>query len=724
MKHKYLTIKIIILFAFGLFLGSNVQSQHKKGFCGSTEYANHLRAIHPEINQNQEQLELFTQDFIAKGKHNKSATYIIPVVVHIMHNYGIENVPDANVHDMMRIMNEDVQGNQPDTTGIALAFQNIKGGVDIEFRLATKDPNGNCTDGINRVYDPVYTYEGGYLNGTYNGFPPIQWPRDKYLNIWLVNEIDVNGQFLGYSSFPSFPSGRDGIVIQYDVFGSLPPTGGGNFAARYMSHEVGHYLNLCHIWSCFSGNGNPSNCNEDDNVTDTPNTVGTQNCNTNFSSCGSLDNVQNLMDYSYGSCSAGLMFTQGQAARMEAALNSPVGERNNLWTPANLLATGTDDATYANLPVCAPIADFNTGQKNACTNEVIQFFDESSNASYDSTWTYDWSFPGGTPSTSTDRNPTVSYAQAGDYDVSLTVSNSTGASQALTKNDYVSISLGSDAYIAPYYEPFSNTSWPQDPNDPSLDWNVIKPSGSLFQFQRTTNAFYSPPSSVFLNNFGYNGNGEHELYTPIADLRGLQAGSAYIKFRIAYSKKASENEVLLLETSSNCGRSWQIRKIWPSNQFLSVSTANPSSFVPADTSEWRFLSHDISAVAGDRNVTFRFRFQSKQGNNLFLDDIELSDNPNPTPITSISKDFNRNLNIYPNPNSGEFQIEFFSQNKENLSIEIMDLLGKKFILNPQNIQDGQNIISVNSSEYGIQSGVYIIRLSDGQQEIIRKVIIE
>jgi PKD repeat protein len=724
MKKAYSQTTTFIILLISIITNHAV-AQPANNICGADHYYQELVRSHPEILQNQAELDAFTANFEKKKNKSGRVTYVIPVVVHIMHNYGPENIPAANVHDAIRIMNEDLQAKQPDTAGIAPAFKSILGGFDVELRLATKDPNGNCTDGINRVFDPVYTYEGGYLNGSYNGFPPIQWPRDKYFNIWVVNDIDVPNGFLGYSSFPSFAAGGDGVVIEYTVFGSLPPSSTNNFNARYMSHEVGHYLNLCHIWSCPSANGLPSNCNEDDGVADTPNTIGTTNCNLSFSSCGSLDNVQNFMDYSYGACASGLMFTADQVMRMEAALNSTVGSRNNLWSPANLLATGTDDATYANIPLCAPIADFYSPDQNNCTGNMIFFEDKSFNAPYDpATWNYSWSFPGGTPSTSTARNPGVTYNQPGQYDVTLTVTNAAGSSQPLTKSNYVTITQGAGTFEAPYTDKISEPSWPSNP-DPSLEWGVIKPQGSLFQFQRTTNASYSPPSSIYLNNFSYNGNDDHELIFPIADLSNLQSGSAYLKFQVAYSRKASENEILILYVSDDCGKTFNFEKIWASPLFVSPNSPNSGAFVPADTSEWVHVVHDISAYAGLNNIQFKLVFDAKQGNNLFLDDISISDNPNPEPITNLEAIDEKSVLIYPNPNEGSFRLEFQWDGNEEVNASIINIVGESVQINLNDqTSRGWNSIDIDTRELGLQPGIYFLNLSSGESSLTKRLIIE
>ena len=179
---------------------------------------------------------------------------------------------------------------------------------------------------------------------------------------------------------------------------------------------MGHCFNLLHPWG---GTNSPGVSCGDDFVGDTPQSIGWDNCNLSGSVCNppAIENVQNYMEYSY----CDVMFTTGQVARMHATLNATANGRNNLWTPGNLTATGTD----GNPPViCTPIADFQADNIAVCTGTAINFKDLSWKAPITS---WNWSFPGGVPATSTDSTPVVTYPAAGTYDASLIVTSSTGS---------------------------------------------------------------------------------------------------------------------------------------------------------------------------------------------------------------------------------------------------------------------------------------------------------
>jgi hypothetical protein len=258
--------------------------------------------------------------------------YTIPMVFHVIHENGNENISDEQIYDAIAVLNRDFRKLNPDTSDIIDAFAGIAGDARVEFRLATIDPNGNCHSGINRIVSPL-TNDGSNSDMKALSY----WPRNKYMNVWICAEIGSG--IAGFTNLPGDVNGNwgafeDGIVLRSDYVGSIGTSS--PIKSRTLTHETGHWLNLYHTWGPTNSPADPTNCDFDDNVTDTPNTVGYTSCNIDGASCGSLiDNVQNYMEYSY--CSR--MFTEGQTTRMRAALLSNTAQRNNLWSAANLEST-------------------------------------------------------------------------------------------------------------------------------------------------------------------------------------------------------------------------------------------------------------------------------------------------------------------------------------------------------------------------------------------------
>jgi hypothetical protein len=227
---------------------------------------------------------------------------------------------------------------------------------------------------------------------------------------------------------------------------------GNAYGSRTLSHEVGHCLNLYHVW----GNSKVGETCGDDGVSDTPITRGWQSCNINGSICNPpiIENVQNYMEYAF--CDR--MFTRGQCDRMQASLSSGTGGRNNLWQQFNLTATGTADPyDYANRPVCAPVADFLSDRQVLCAGEdSVRFIDHSWKGKPTS---WSWSFPGGNPRSSGDSIPWVKYSTPGTYSVTLTVGNSGGSSTPFTRTGFIRV-VDSAPVSVPITEDFEGTPFP------------------------------------------------------------------------------------------------------------------------------------------------------------------------------------------------------------------------------------------------------------------------
>ena len=341
----------------------------QQNFCGSVEAINKSLIENPEKKQILDKLEDFTKQYIEQKNlcRTLDSTYIIPTVVHVIHNYGSERISKTQVNSCIKTMNDDFNALNDDINGVINEFTNLISDMGIEFRLAKIDPSGNCTDGIT-YHQSILTYEGGenVKENTY-------WDNDKYMNIWVVADLASEGT-AAYAYYPgTAPNNHEGIICDDDYFGTVGTASNSNWSRHTMPHEVGHYLNLAHPWGSSNSPGNadededgvPDNCLIDDGVEDTPLTFGVENsnCPLTQSSCDDLtDNVQNIMDYS----NCALMFTNGQKERAHAALNSDAGGRNLLWQENNLWNTGVHDDYVGGL--CAPIADFKSNTQSGCSS--------------------------------------------------------------------------------------------------------------------------------------------------------------------------------------------------------------------------------------------------------------------------------------------------------------------------------------------------------------------
>lgn len=222
MKKLFYSAFVLSLFAF---LTSTVASAQSNGhFCGLDAAHRNILSLNPAIEESLLESEALLQNAIATMRANRDdddAVLVIPVVFHVLHDYGPENIPDAQIHSAMEILNQDFRKLNPDISSIVPMFDTLAADCKIEFRLATKDFQGNCTNGIERMASTL-TYVGD------NSAKLNQWPRDRYLNIWVVKKVRDSGlgETLGYSQLPPYVVGDDmarvdGIVIQYNSLGTV-----------------------------------------------------------------------------------------------------------------------------------------------------------------------------------------------------------------------------------------------------------------------------------------------------------------------------------------------------------------------------------------------------------------------------------------------------------------------------------------------------------------------
>lgn len=312
---------------------------HAHRNCHTMHSLNEILANDPQVAQKMAAIEAHTQatQGLSGQQFGGGNVITIPVVVHVVWNTSAENLSNAQIQSQIDVLNEDFRRTNPDAGNTQAMFQGVAADCEIEFCLATVDPQGNPTTGITRRQTSVTSFgtSGNPVKFNSSGGTDA-WPRDDYLNIWVC---DISGGILGYAQFPGGPAATDGVVCDYLYFGRLGSAQAPFNLGRTATHEVGHWLNLRHIW----GDGG---CSVDDLVADTPvSNAPNYGCPLNHVSCGTIDMVQNYMDYTDDACMN--VFTTGQKNRMRALFN-PGGARAALL---NSTACG---------PVVPPTADFQT----------------------------------------------------------------------------------------------------------------------------------------------------------------------------------------------------------------------------------------------------------------------------------------------------------------------------------------------------------------------------
>ncbi len=326
-------MKKILLSLAALALFTQGYGQAKRN-CGSHEHHIQMMQSDPQYAAEHEKIDRQTEDYVANPAKHTRVVKTIPVVFHIVYNTAAQNVSDAQVQSQLAVLNADFRKLNADWSNTPAVFQGLVADCEIQFCLAQQDPNGLATTGINRVAtnktsfstnDAVKSAAQGGANA---------WDRNKYLNIWVCN---LSGGVLGYAQFPGGAAATDGVVITYTGFGTIGTAQAPFNKGRTATHEVGHWLNLYHIWGD-DGTG----CNGSDQCGDTPNQADENYGCPAFPqvSCANGPNgdmFMNFMDYTDDACM--YMFTAGQKTRMDA-LFAPGGARVALLTSPGCNAPG------------------------------------------------------------------------------------------------------------------------------------------------------------------------------------------------------------------------------------------------------------------------------------------------------------------------------------------------------------------------------------------------
>ena len=500
-------ITIVLFFIGQLSIAQNAP-------CYFDEYTNNnsIKATEQIIQSGVESLQVSTK--------NNDSIKVIPVVVHVLHTDGSENISLAQVQSQIDIMNEDY--------GRILGSNGYGSGVDtrVRFCLAKIDPDGNCTDGVVRIFSSLTdhkTYERAMLKQL------SFWDNTKYMNIYIVKSI--TGGVLGYSSFPGGPPDEDGMVVRHNVFGNIGTAS--SSLGRTASHEIGHWFGLYHT---FNNGCGTDLCTDGDYVCDTPpQDAPSFNCAV-INSCSNDvpdidDQKENYMNYTNDACKN--MFTNGQKLRIQSTLDNI---RTNIWSQTNLIATGCD-SLYTAPSTCAVVADFVTLTPTVCIGNTINFVDISLN----NATLWQWTFTGGTPSSSTVQNPAIVYNTVGNYPVKLVVSDGV-TTDSVTFNLYIDVTTPGIGDALPFAQNFDSGIFP--PSNLTLN----NPDGGI-TWVLDSAAYVSPNYSARINNLiNINYGSSDEMVLPYLDLT-TYGTNLYMSFDWAYARSdASFSDELIDST--------------------------------------------------------------------------------------------------------------------------------------------------------------------------------
>jgi Pregnancy-associated plasma protein-A/Secretion system C-terminal sorting domain/Fibronectin type III domain/Bacterial pre-peptidase C-terminal domain len=333
---------LLVVFAFVATLQLAAQERS----CGTMKVLAEKKHQDTHIITRMNAIEDHTRHF-SPNQFTTRGTITLPIVIHVLHRVGVENISDAQIFSQIAVLNKDFRAQNPDKSLVAAPFKDFIADAGIEFCLAKRDPSGNATTGIHRKNTDRTSWgtSDDMKKASLGGADP--WNTAEYINIWVCN---IGGGALGFSQLPGIDPLTDGLVIDYRYFGTAGTVHVPFDRGRTVTHELGHFFNLRHIWG-------DAECG-DDYVADTP-----QHSAPHFgfptfplySTCAGnpLKLTNNFMDYVNDNCM--VMFTTGQKNRMLATL-APNGPRASLVTSKGCLPpTNVTAQAPAPAPVLAPL---------------------------------------------------------------------------------------------------------------------------------------------------------------------------------------------------------------------------------------------------------------------------------------------------------------------------------------------------------------------------------
>lgn len=757
--------KVLLTATAVCLLGAAANSQNRSRACGSDEAKDYLIKNLPGYKQQLESAE--KQNAIAfqaylnqmpaqRGANSALTTYTIPVVFHVLHTNGPENVSDAACIAALDNVNLDYARKKGDTLSIDPLYEPLYVNSRIKFVLAKKDPAGNCTNGIIHHYDEntIWKQNPSLYNYIYSNVGTNNWSPSKYLNVYVVAQIQggiqAGVEIGGYTYKPgTAPNvGSDAIVLSTGLL--YDP------ASKGLSHEIGHWLGLSHVFDDNGGFRTPEStgntppygvgfkCGNDD-IADTPKTPGFLSICPNYltllDSCdvGKRPNIHNIMDYA----NCPIMFTQGQTDKMRFTLASSTANRNYLVSNRNLSRAGYLTETYTLNPTnnldtiafaytvapsttCGPIADFYANKAKSCQGQAVLYNSTSYNNA--TGLSYAWAFEGGAPATSTLATPSVIYAIPGNYSTTLTVTNAAGTSTKI-RNPFISTAFHSQDVSYPASEGFETASVGAMP----AGWTIINKDYGTLTWE-TANYGSTSSKCMILPNANYPNINLNDarpgdvdiLETSIYNLSNVT--NLTVSYDYSYARKLAtvKDEVFSFEYSLDCGGNWKALGTTPTPTVMSASGGTLTSpYVPFNQSKWVTKTYNgaaLTLITNKPDVKFRFVFANTSianAQNLYIDNFNISGTVGLSELAN-----NIGLNIYPNPTSSSSTLEFSSPVDSKVFVSVFDVTGRVVE------EAGFTAAAGNLTKYEVnrnsmlKPGVYFVNLSLDGQKVTKKLIVE
>lgn len=705
---------VSLVFMLWLLHGGAVMAQRK---CGTPEAIAQALAKNPALIRKMENFNRLAEKYAPQripGNINRSPGNIIsiPVVVHIVLP-DPSVVSDAQVASQIAEINTDYSAANADTSRVPTVWKSLVGDMQMQFCLAAQTPEGDPSNGIIRVKTTRTQFS---INNACSDVKHAStggsdiWNSAEYLNIWVCN---LEGNYLGVTTPPGlYPDDEQGVVIQYNAFGT---TGGLQRAydlGRTTTHEIGHYFYLFHPW----GNGDGT-CSPGDYVDDTPPQYGpvydcpafphTDQCSPNPPGVMFM----NFMEYVDDSCM--YMFTKGQVARAQSSLYA---YRSSLFSSRGCVPVmlKNEDASIYRVTspsgkICdnriAPLVVLKNKGKDTLRSVTISYRVDSGTV-----MAYSWTGSLSPIDTVTVQLP-ATVADTGAHVLTVYSSRPNNMADEQPANDTARSYFHLDPLAAlPFTEGAEGAVFP-----PS-GWEVTEADTST-GWQKTVSAAHSGNASFVVRNYiNTRFASSSDLVTPVFNISN--ADSAYLYFYVAAAVQTDPNasannwDTLKVLISTDCGANASpLYTRWGKN-LITRTMADSYEFVPAAT-EWRRDSINLTPYINQGNFQLIFRDISNNENDIYLDDISVATKP-VNPYLEKEK-----VLVVPNPATDQITVLFLHAGTDLQDVEIYNSQGQRVAGQPASAVVN-NRLQFNLA--GLSNGVYFVKIIYQGRSLTRKII--
>lgn len=713
-----------------LLLSLNSTAQQRK--CGSADHYHEMLQNNTEFAQQRQLIETQTAEYESNPQNHKRAVVTIPVVFHIVYNTASQNVSDAQIQSQLTVLNADFRKLNADASLVPSAFAGLAADCEIQFCLAQQDPTGAATTGIVRKSTTTTSFStNDAVKYTAQGGDNI-WDRNKYLNIWVCN---LSGGVLGYAQFPGGAAATDGVVITYTGFGTMGTAANPFNKGRTATHEVGHWLNLFHIWG-----DDGTACTGSDLVGDTPNQADENYGCPSFPqvSCSNGTNgdmFMNYMDYTDDACM--YMFTTGQKARVSALFVSG-GSRFSLTTspgctPGGAVTCGNASGLTSSA-ITTSSATISWTAVSGATSYNVQYKPSTS-----TTWTTL------TASTTSSALSGLSAATTYNYQIQSVCANGSGTYVASTFTTSTATSCGNPSGLTAsaitttgatlgwtavsgatsynvQYKLSTATTWTSTTSTTTTKALTGLTAGSTYNFQIqavcangtssyvastfTTTASTGTCANNYESNNTRNTAASIAINTNITSMIGTSTDKDY--FKIVTTTAAPKLKVTL----STLPFDYDLKLYNSSGTLLSTAAASGTT---TETIKYN------SATAGATYYIYVYGYNGAfSATNCYT--LNASTSATNFVKTEQLSENKPEINVYPNPVSDKMNVQYFEEGNKQIIANVYNALGQKVVTQSNTTIEGENNISIDVNN--LSNGIYILELVGTDERKVQRFTIQ